>query len=101
MCLPDEVQTRFSSPREVAGGPRVNDVLKCSLKPLTSAGHGPLDLNADQLRRLRAVYPKGVCDWSKRGVGQQPVVAWQAYQDAQGKVVYGGRPMPPAPRSRG
>jgi hypothetical protein len=100
VCLPSELQTRLSTPREVAGGPRTNDILKCRLKPLTSAGHGALGLSDSQLRRLRAVFPKGVCDWSRRGVGQQPVVAWQTYADAKGHVVYGGRPMPAAPRSR-
>jgi hypothetical protein len=99
-CLPDEAQTRFSTPREVAGGPRTNDVLKCRLKPLTNDGYGPLGLSAAQLTRLRKVFPKGVCDWQRPGVGQRGVVAWQSYQDGSGRVVYGGHPMAPAPRSR-
>jgi hypothetical protein len=66
---------------------------------LTSGDYGPLGLTDDQLARLRKVFPMGVCDWSRPGIGQQRVVPWQAYQDAQGRVVYGGRPMPPAPRS--
>jgi hypothetical protein len=40
-----------------------------------------------------------VCDFSKRGVDQQPTIAWQTYQNARGKVIYGGRPLGPAPRS--
>jgi hypothetical protein len=100
VCLPDTLQTRFSSPRQVAGGPSVNDVLKCRLKPLTRDGFGLLGLTDAQWQRLRAVFPSGVCDWSRRGVGQQSVVPWQTYQDASGAVVYGGRPMGPAPRSR-
>ncbi len=36
-------------------------------------------------------YPKGVCDYSKPGVGRRPTVPWQTYQDSSGKVIYGGR----------
>ncbi|MCU1595993.1 MAG: hypothetical protein JWO12_3385, partial [Frankiales bacterium] len=46
-----------------------------------------------------AVFPAGVCDWSRKGVGQQPVVPWQTYQDAAGRVVYGGTRMGVVPHS--
>jgi hypothetical protein len=100
VCLPQTLQTHYGTPREVAGGPATNDVLKCQLKPINAADYGVLGLSAGQLARLRAVFPKGVCDWSKPGVGQQPVKPWQTYADAHGAVVYGGRALPPAPRSR-
>jgi hypothetical protein len=99
VCLPQEAQTHFGTPREVAGGPATNDILKCALKPLSTKDYGLLGLSAAQLKRLRAVFPAGVCDWHKRGVGQQPVIAWQSYADAHGKVVYGGHKMATAPRS--
>ena len=99
-CAPYLAQTRLSSPREVAGGPRTNEVLKCQLKPLVNKRYGLLGLSADQFARLKKVFPRGVCDWTKPGIGQQPVKAWQTYADAKGNVVYGGRAMPPAPRSR-
>jgi hypothetical protein len=99
VCLPEQVQTRLGSPREVAGGNRLNDVLKCRLKPLNSGDYGLLGLTDAQLQRLRAVFPSGVCDWTRPGVGQQRVKPWQTYQDAAGRVVFGGRPMAPAPRA--
>ena len=99
VCLPAAAQTHYGSPREVAGGPATNDILKCRLKPISNSDYGVLGLTADQLARLKAVFPKGVCDWTKRGVGQQSVTAWQTYTDGQGHVVYGGRAMGPAPRS--
>ena len=34
------------------------------------------------------------------GVGEQNTVGWQTYQDAKGKVIYGGKPMPAAPKAR-
>jgi hypothetical protein len=38
-----------------------------------------------------------VCDYTKPPVGQQPTIAWLTYQDANGDVIYGGTPLPPAP----
>jgi hypothetical protein len=98
-CQPYVTQTRYGSPREVAGGPRTNEVLKCRLKPLVNSHYGLPGLSADQFARLKKVFPRGVCDWSKPGIGQQPVQAWQTYADAKGKVVYGGKQMPAAPVS--
>ncbi|MCU1602705.1 MAG: hypothetical protein JWO22_3414, partial [Frankiales bacterium] len=99
VCLPQTLQTHYGTPREVAGGPATNDILKCRLKPIVASDYGVLGLTAGQLAALRRVFPSGVCDWSKRGVGQQPVQAWQTYASSSGAVVYGGRPMPAAPRS--
>ncbi|MCU1593337.1 MAG: hypothetical protein JWO12_729 [Frankiales bacterium] len=99
VCLPQEAQTHYGTPREVAGGPATNDVLKCRLKPLSAQDYGLLGLTAAQLTRLRAVFPAGVCDWSRKGVGQQPVVPWQTYQDGRGRVIYGGTRMAPAHHS--
>ena len=101
VCLPEQAQTRFGTPREVAGGPRTNDILKCQLKPLTREDFGLLGLSDTQWQRLRATFTTGVCDWQKRGVGQQAVVAWQTYENANGGVIYGGQHMGPVPRSAG
>ena len=59
-----------SFPREVAGAGIAADIVKCQLKPLD-----PADYNATftplQWTRLAALFPTGVCDWSKPGVEQQ------------------------------
>ena len=34
---------------------------------------------AAELARLKAVFPTGVCDWSKPGIAQVPVVTWASY----------------------
>jgi hypothetical protein len=52
-----------------------------------------------QWSALRKTFPSGVCDFSKRGVDQQPTIAWQTYQNAHDDVIYGGRPMGAQPRS--
>ncbi|HEX3364614.1 DUF6351 family protein [Phenylobacterium sp.] len=61
-----------SEPRIEAGAPIANDVLKCSLKPVSAADY-KVKLNAAQLARLKAIFPTGVCDFSKTGVGQVPL----------------------------
>lgn len=94
VCPPPAAQTRFTTPREVAGGNPLNDVLKCQLKPLNRADYGPLGLTDTQWAQLQQIFPAGVCDWSKPGVGQQRNLPWLTYQTSRGRVVYGGRPMP-------
>lgn len=65
------------SPRRVAGGPAAEDVYQCQLKPLVpiSPDYAGVAFSGAQLARLAAVFPLGVCDWSKPGVGQTP--EWQ------------------------
>jgi hypothetical protein len=83
-----------SSPRQVAGGPLAENILKCQLKPLNSADYAPLVFTSAQWARLQATFPDGVCDWSLPGVGQQPAVSPLTFVDGPG-----GRRLPPAPRS--
>ena len=71
------------------------------LKPLSRGDdYGPLPLSDDQWAQLQQLFPNGVCDFSKPGVDQQGTRPWQTYQRANGKVIYGGRPMGAEPRSR-
>ena len=67
------------NPRIAAGGPMTNDILKCQLKPVDLGDYARL-LTADQLARLRNVFPDGVCDYSHPGVEQQLVTdTWLLY----------------------
>jgi hypothetical protein len=93
------VATRYGTPRSVAGGDEFNDIVKCRLQPLRRDAYAGVTFTDDEWAQLVETFPTGVCDWSKPGVGQQRNVAWLAYQDAKGRVIYGGRPMGPAPRS--
>jgi hypothetical protein len=58
-----------SEPRIEAGAPIANDILKCRLKPVSMADY-KVKLSPAQLARLKAIFPTGVCDFSKPGVGQ-------------------------------
>jgi hypothetical protein len=60
----------------------------------------PVTFTDEQWSRLATVFAKGVCDYSRPGLYQRGAVAWQTYQDDSGAVVYGGRPLGPAPVSR-
>ena len=100
--LPESLQLRLSTPREVAGGDRLNDVLDCRLTPLTRSAVdvGPLPLTDDQYAALQQVFPDGVCDHRARGVGQQGAQTWLTYGDAR-TVVTGGRNLPPVAPKQG
>jgi Tannase-like family of unknown function (DUF6351) len=80
------------SPRQVAGGPLAENILKCRLKPLNSADYAPLVFTPDQWARLQAVFADGVCDWALPGVGQQAAVSPLSFGDGPGGV-----PLPAAP----
>jgi hypothetical protein len=60
--------------RTVAGGPFEGDVFKCRLQPVRAAIerglYGPWRPDAAQLRRLEQIFPTGVCDYTKPGVGR-------------------------------
>lgn len=109
--------TLFSSPRIEAGGgdtalvngvgpARVgftDDRLDCETMPIEEfvyAGQSFEDtFSPDQQDALRSAFPSGVCDYSKPGKGFQAAVPWLTYQDADGKVVYGGVALGPSPKS--
>jgi hypothetical protein len=82
------------SPRQVAGGPRAEDVLKCQLKPLVETDYPAATFSAGQWARLQAVFSTGVCDWSQPGVGQTDAVGPLSF-----KAGPGGVPLPAAPVS--
>ncbi len=55
----------WTSPRLVAGGPVAANIMKCSLKPVDRADYAPM--TDAQFDRLKATFPSGVCDWTRRG----------------------------------
>ena len=63
-----------------AGGKVAEDVLKCQLKPVSSSDYAPATLTASQMARLMAVFPGGVCDFSKSGVNQKPAAGPFTFQ---------------------
>ena len=56
----------------MAGGPLSSDVIKCTLKPIDPDDY-EVGLTAEEMGRLHAIFPNGVCDWSEPGIEQQPL----------------------------
>lgn len=88
-----------SSPRQVAGGPLAENILKCQLKPLTPLDYvdsngALIEFTPLQWERLQATFRDGVCDWSKPGVGQQAAVSPLSFKNGPGGVQ-----LPPAPEA--
>ncbi|HEX6877937.1 MAG TPA: DUF6351 family protein [Nocardioidaceae bacterium] len=103
VCEQPTLQTRLSTPREVAGGDTANDRVACQLRPLNRADYAfmPVPFTDEQWATLEAAFPDGVCDWSKPGQGQGPAETWLTYSDSAGNVVYGGQNLPAVPAGSG
>ena len=68
-----------ANPRLAAGEPLAQDVLKCKLKSVDPRDYAQ-SLTADQVERLKAVFPQGICDYRRRGVNQKPLAGtWLSY----------------------
>jgi hypothetical protein len=96
VCDADARLAKHSSPHQVAGGPLNENILKCQLKPLVAADYPGITFTAAQLTRLNTVFPTGVCDWSKPGVGQQDPISPLTFAAGPG-----GQPLGPPPVSQG
>ena len=65
-------------PEYAAGAPIQPDAVKCKLKPIDMADYA-VPFSAQQLERLMAIFPDGVCDWSKRGHQQVNGLPWASF----------------------
>jgi hypothetical protein len=84
-----------SSSRMVAGDTIAGDMFKCALKPLARALHdgsyGTASFTADQVRQLEAIFPDGVCDYTRPDQGKPR--GRHAGEDGEcGDADRGGRP---------
>lgn len=93
-CDADPILAYYQSPRQIAGGPLAENILKCALKPLDRKSYSE-EFTDSQWQRMEAIFPEGVCDWTKPGAGVQPATPWRDYSN--GPV---GNPLPPAPVSK-
>jgi hypothetical protein len=92
VCDSDPTLVPHSSPRQVAGGPVAENVLKCQLRPINRADYNPIGLTDAQFNRLKAVFSGGVCDFSKPGVSQQPAVGPLDFSAGPGGVPFAEPP---------
>ncbi|HVT65857.1 MAG TPA: DUF6351 family protein [Mycobacteriales bacterium] len=67
-----------TDPRIAAGGPMQDNVMKCRLTaPLRSAYHATF--TTSEWRRLHAIFPGGVCDYSRPSVGSHRSETWRSF----------------------
>jgi hypothetical protein len=102
VCEHEHVQSRYGTPRMVAGSGVETDVQKCRLRPHRRSDYYPVTFTDAQWEALDEVFADGVCDYSRPGVDQVGAVPWRTYQDdVDGEVVYGGQPLGRAPERSG
>lgn len=84
----------FRDTRVAAGEPLTSDIMQCQRKPL-NRGDYLVSFTATQWNRLNAVFPSGVCDYTRPGIGQVEPQPWQSFMAGPG-----GQPLGQAPQSR-
>jgi len=67
----NQLYPSFSTPRMVAGEPLANNVLKCRLKRI-DLGDYKVTFTAAEQGQVAAIFPQGVCNYAKPGIGQEP-----------------------------
>lgn len=73
----------FGDARSVAadGDLRAFRIAKAQLKPMDRADYKHIVFSDDQWHRIKKVFPDGVADWSRPGVGSTRCVPWLNYAD--------------------
>ena len=82
-----ELYPVYSAPRIEAGGPLTANIMKCQLKAVDAKDY-KVALSAGDLTRLKAIFAGGVCDWSKPGVEQTPVVTWASVGPSPKNLIF-------------
>ena len=93
---PSQCNTLYPSTsltRPAAGAPATDDVIQCAQSPIDPEDYLPAQLTDAELDALRAIFPRGVCDYGKRGVGQQDAIPWTSFKDGPGGKPLGPRPL--------
>jgi len=77
----------FAFPRYVAGGPLAANAYKCHLKRIDPRDY-TVTFTPEEMARLQAIFPGGVCDYSRHGVGYRRVVTWPSFGPAPTNLVF-------------
>src|SRR5262245_11999668 len=82
-----ELYPVYSNPRREAGGPLAANVIKCQLKPIDTKDY-KVTFTPAEMTRLKGIFSTGVCDWSKPGVNQVPVITWASFGPSPKNLVF-------------
>lgn len=58
--------------------PIASTMLKCALKPIDMKDYS-VTMTGAQVAALKAAFPSGVCDFTKKGVAVRPPDTWLSY----------------------
>lgn len=85
------VYPSYGDARTVAanGDLRALRIMKAQLKPLERADYPGVEFSDDEWARLQRIFPRGVADWSKDGVGHTRTVPWLTYDGGPGGEPFG------------
>ena len=88
------VQSRFGTPRILAGDDIRTLTNKCQLRPVDPADYeSPVVTDPEAFAiEVAGIFPNGVCDYSQLPVGTVPTETWLHYGSAE-EVIYGGEPL--------
>ncbi|HWC33305.1 MAG TPA: DUF6351 family protein [Mycobacteriales bacterium] len=67
-----------TDPRIAAGGPLVDNVMKCRLHPPERSRYD-VTFTASQWKQLRGMFPSGVCDYTRPSVAARPSKTWHRF----------------------
>jgi hypothetical protein len=67
-----------TDPRIAAGGPLADNVMKCRLAKPARRGYD-VTFSTSQWEQLKAVFPAGVCDYTRPSVGSRRSVTWHSF----------------------
>ncbi len=69
----------WTFPRFVAGSTLAHDVVQCSRRAIDPKDY-KAHLSGTEMSRLHAIFPNGVCDYTRRGIFQPPLLdTWMVY----------------------
>lgn len=78
----NQLYPAHASPYLVAGMPLANNVVICSKKAVNAADYA-VSFTPEETKRLRDIFPDGVCDYSKQGHEQRPLLdTWLSFGPA-------------------
>ena len=77
----------YAAPRLVAGESVAGNVLRCQLKPIQPSDY-QVRFTQAELSRLHRIFPDGVCDWTRPGVNQVPVVPWASFGPSPDNLIF-------------
>jgi hypothetical protein len=72
----------YANPRLIAGLPMGATTLKCELKAVDSKDYSARPTEA-QLAAIKAAFPSGVCDYTRKGVAVRAPDTWLSYAKAK------------------